>query len=81
MVNSMAEPEYKPIRHNHKAFLRKAKRRSGFQEAYRTLAIKYEVASEILASRVGSSEGNEPSLEENRSATEKRRYGVFAVSD
>ncbi len=35
----MADTKYKPIGHNHKAFLRKAKRRSGFQEAYQALAV------------------------------------------
>jgi hypothetical protein len=59
----MAETKYNPIRHDHDAFLRKAKRRSGFQEAYQALAVEYEVASEMLASRVGSSKGNEPRLE------------------
>ena len=47
----MAETKYKPIRHNHKAFLRKAKMRSGFQEAYQALAVEYEVANEMLAAR------------------------------
>jgi hypothetical protein len=59
----MAETKYKPIRHDHKAFLRKAKRRSGFQEAYRALAGEYEVASEMLASRMGTSKSNTPRLE------------------
>jgi hypothetical protein len=45
----MAEIKYKPIRHNHKAFLRKAEMRSGFQDAYRALAVEYEVASKMLA--------------------------------
>ncbi|MEK6320906.1 MAG: helix-turn-helix transcriptional regulator [Acidobacteriota bacterium] len=47
----MAETKYKPVRHNHKAFLRKAKRRNGFQEAYQALAVEYEVAGEMLAAR------------------------------
>lgn len=47
----MTDAKYKPIRHNHKAFLRKANRRSGFQEAYQALAVEYEVASEMLAAR------------------------------
>ena len=47
----MAETKYKPIRHDHKAFLRKAKRRTGFQEAYQALAVEYEVANEMLAAR------------------------------
>jgi DNA-binding XRE family transcriptional regulator len=47
----MPETKYKPIRHNHKAFLKKAKRRNGFQEAYQALAVEYEVANEMLAAR------------------------------
>jgi len=47
----MVEPKYKPIRHDHKAFLKRAKRRAGFQEAYQALAVEYEVASEMLAAR------------------------------
>jgi DNA-binding XRE family transcriptional regulator len=47
----MAETKYKPIRHDHKAFLRKAKRRRGFQEAYQALAVEYEVATQMLAAR------------------------------
>jgi hypothetical protein len=62
MINPMPELEYKPTRHNHKTFLRKAKRRSGFQEAYRALAAEYKVATEVLASRGGTAEGNEETL-------------------
>lgn len=47
----MAETKYKPIRHDHDAFLRKAKRRRGFQAAYQALAIEYAVAGEMLAAR------------------------------
>lgn len=47
----MAEIKYKPVPHNHKTFLKKAKRRSGFQEAYQALAVEYEVANEMLAAR------------------------------
>jgi len=48
----MADTRYKPIRHNHDAFLKKAKRRRGFEAAYQALAIEYAVASEMLAARV-----------------------------
>lgn len=58
----MAETKYKPIRHDHKAFLRKAKRRSGFQESYRALAVEYEVASEMLASQMGTSKATSHAL-------------------
>lgn len=47
----MAEIKYKPVPHNHKTFLKKAKRRRGFQEAYQALAVEYEVANEMLAAR------------------------------
>jgi DNA-binding XRE family transcriptional regulator len=47
----MADTRYKPIRHDHDAFLRKAKRRRGFEAAYQALAIEYAVASEMLAAR------------------------------
>jgi hypothetical protein len=62
MSKFMAETKYKPIRHNHRAFLKKAKRRSGFQEVYRALAVEYKVASETLAYRAGTSKSNKPRL-------------------
>lgn len=62
MVNSMAETKYKPVRHDHEAFLRKAKRRRGFQEAYRALAVEYKVARKTLAYRAGTSKSNKPRL-------------------
>jgi hypothetical protein len=60
----MAETKYQPIRHAHKAFLRKAKRRSGFQEAYQALAVEYEVAREMLAA--GARAGLTPNLNKAR---------------
>lgn len=47
----MTETGYKPVRHDHDAFLRKAKRRRGFQAAHQALAIEYAVAGEMLAAR------------------------------
>ena len=47
----MADTRYKPIRHDHEAFLGKAKRRRGFEAAYQALAIEYAVASEMLRAR------------------------------
>ena len=47
----MANAKYQPIRHNHKAFLRKAKKRSGFEAAYQALAVEYDLASKLLAAR------------------------------
>ena len=47
----MAETKYKPVRHDHQAFLRKARKRRGFQAAYQALATEYAVAGEMLAAR------------------------------
>ena len=47
----MAEIKYQPVPHNHAAFLKKARKRSGFQAAYQALAVKYAVANEMLAAR------------------------------
>ena len=47
----MTETKYKPVPHDHAAFLRKAKKRRGFQAAYQELAIEYAVAREMLAAR------------------------------
>lgn len=43
----MAELTYQPIRHDHAAFLKKARKRRGFKAAYDALAVKYAVASEM----------------------------------
>ena len=47
----MAEIKYRPVRHDHEAFLRKARKRRGFKAAYDALAVEYAVASEMLAAR------------------------------
>ncbi|MGH6637427.1 MAG: helix-turn-helix transcriptional regulator [Polaromonas sp.] len=47
----MTDLEYKPVRHNHKAFLERASQRKGFKEAYDNLAVEYVVASQMLAAR------------------------------
>ena len=47
----MAEPKYQPIRHNHESFLKKARKRRGFQATYEALAVEYAVANEMLAAR------------------------------
>ena len=47
----MAEIKYKPIRPDHAAFLKKARKRRGFQAAYHALAVEYAVADEMLAAR------------------------------
>ena len=47
----MAEMKYQPVPHNHEAFLKKAKKRQGFQAAYQALAVEYAVANEMLTAR------------------------------
>jgi DNA-binding XRE family transcriptional regulator len=47
----MAELKYKPVRHNHAAFLAKAKARRGFTEAYESLELEYQVANQLLKAR------------------------------
>src|SRR5436190_7023502 len=47
----MAEIKHQPVSHDHKAFLKKAKKRRGFQAAYQALAVEYAVANEMLAAR------------------------------
>lgn len=47
----MADVKFKPIRHDHKAFLAKASKRKGFVEAYDALALEYELAGQMLKAR------------------------------
>ena len=47
----MADLKHKPVRHDHPAFLRKAKRRRGFKAAYDALAVEYTIANQMLAAR------------------------------
>lgn len=47
----MTDLKYKPVRHDHDAFLRKAKKRRGFTKAFEALAVEFAVANELLAAR------------------------------
>lgn len=47
----MAELKFKPVPHNHKAFLEKASARKGFAEAYKALELEYQVADQMLKAR------------------------------
>jgi len=47
----MAELKYRPLRHNHKAFLAKAAKRWGFSRAYAALEQEYALAGQMLAAR------------------------------
>lgn len=48
----MADLEYKPISHDHDAFLKKALKRKGFSEAYDGLEDEYLLVRELLAARM-----------------------------
>jgi hypothetical protein len=45
----MTETRYKPVPHDHDAFLKKARKRRGFQAAYRVFAVEYAIANGKLA--------------------------------
>lgn len=43
--------KYKPVPHDHEAFLARARTRRGFAQAYEALALEYQVASQMLKAR------------------------------
>ena len=47
----MAELKYEPVRHDRTAFLKKARERKGFSQAYEALALEYEVVGQLLKAR------------------------------
>jgi DNA-binding XRE family transcriptional regulator len=47
----MADIKYKPVSHDHEAFLRKASKRKGFRKAYEDLEEEYRLTREMLAAR------------------------------
>lgn len=47
----MAELKYKPVPHDHEAFLAKARARRGFTKAYDVLDLEYQVANQMLKAR------------------------------
>lgn len=47
----MADVKFKPVRHDHKAFVKKASKRKGFVEAYDALALEYQLANQMLKAR------------------------------
>ncbi|MEY2890579.1 MAG: hypothetical protein RJA98_487 [Pseudomonadota bacterium] len=47
----MAELKHTPVRHDHQAFLARARARDGFAEAYDALAPEYEVIAQLLKAR------------------------------
>lgn len=54
----MAELTFKPVTHDHNAFIEKARQREGFKKAYDDLEEEYALVREMLAarSRVGLSQ-------------------------
>ena len=47
----MAELKYKPVPHDHEAFLAKARARKGFTETYGDLELEYQLASQMIRAR------------------------------
>jgi DNA-binding XRE family transcriptional regulator len=47
----MAELKYKPVSHDHKAFLKNAQKREGFSKAYSDLEEEYTFVREMLSAR------------------------------
>jgi len=47
----MAELKYKPVSHNHEAFIKNAQKREGFRKAYKDLEEEYALVREMLAAR------------------------------
>jgi DNA-binding XRE family transcriptional regulator len=47
----MARSEYRPVPHDHDAFLERARKRKGFRETYDDLEDEYLLVRELLAAR------------------------------
>jgi DNA-binding XRE family transcriptional regulator len=47
----MADIKYKPVSHDHEAFLKKASKRKEFRKAYEDLEEEYRLTREMLAAR------------------------------
>ena len=47
----MTDTKFKPVRHDHKAFVEKASKRKGFVEAYDALEPEYQLANQMLKAR------------------------------
>src|SRR5512141_2049594 len=47
----MADLKYKPVSHDHEAFLKKASKRKEFKKAYEDLEEEYRLTREMLAAR------------------------------
>jgi DNA-binding XRE family transcriptional regulator len=47
----MTDIKFKPVRHDHKAFVEKVSKRKGFVEAYDALELEYQLANQMLKAR------------------------------
>ncbi len=47
----MDKYDYRPVRHDHTGFLKRASEREGFREAYEAMEDQYELARKLLAAR------------------------------
>jgi DNA-binding XRE family transcriptional regulator len=47
----MADVKYKPVVHDHDAFIERASKRKGFTEAYEALELEYQIASQMIKAR------------------------------
>lgn len=47
----MADVKYKPVAHDHDAFIARASQRKGFNEAYAALELEYQIASQMIKAR------------------------------
>jgi DNA-binding XRE family transcriptional regulator len=50
----VARSEYAPVSHDHQAFLARALKRKGFDQAYHELDNEYRLVRELLRARVGA---------------------------
>ncbi len=47
----MANLKYKPVAHDHQAFMARASKRKGFAEAYEALELEYQLSNQMLKAR------------------------------
>ena len=47
----MAELDFKPVAHDHQAFMARASKRKGFAAAYDALDLEYQIAGQMLSAR------------------------------
>lgn len=47
----MANLKYKPVAHDHQAFIARASKRKGFAKAYEALELEYQLANQMLKAR------------------------------